>query len=1049
MTRPAPKHDIVRRAGALLVLTAAVLGTPSALLALGAPYLPSAFPTWQQVVIALSQPDTGGLLLGLLVVVGWCAWAIFCLSVALEMTAQVRGTRVVVLPGLRSTQQLAGFLVAAVIGTSTMPLLAAPAGAASIVVADVPLLAQNGHSAWTGKSTVPAASDPTYTVQPRDTLGRIAGRYLGDWTRYEEIFELNRDRPQPDGGVLVDPGVIRPGWVLVLPRDASNTPTRPISEVTVLPGDTLEEIAAEHGMSDWRPIFELNAGEPLPGGGVFTDPNLIRPGQVLDLPPIAQPTIPVPDAPAPTGAPQPPSPSTGDAPEPDPPPTTPPTSSPTGSPADDGHAPPGSAVEAADEEPSSLAIVLAGSGALLAAGVYAAWRSRRRDRLRRRRVGRRLTPPPADVAVTQDVVTSAASVSRYDYAALDRALRELSVLTSNDPEGRLPDVVAAQLSSGLLRLRLFARDEHVPPAPWSTDETGEWWSLELDADTGVDANVARGRLAPYPSLVTIGDDADGRWLLDLERIGALPVAGDAELRQRFIRHVAAELAVNSWSDLLTVSTVGFGEELTDLAPDRLRPVTKEDDAQLRSTLKQAAAHRKRGEVLSGRLRATAGDGWMPHVVLMPDETSLGDELRALYEALNGGGERGSTALVYGSRADDEGDWTVGLAEGELTLPALKLRIRPAELSYDDGRDIAALVAFERDAGDEAIPPALGERPWQRHTDEAGALVDDAETLLNSRPAEEGAPSTSQAAASSPMPRPMQGVPAQASPQLQREVAVDLEQLDRDVADWWSPDCPRPRLRLLGPVELRAHGDEQAVARSGLRRRYEEAVAYLATRPHGATVDEAATALQAVRTKNSDPVSARAYVHRVTAGARAWLGTDPVSGEKYLSAGHRGRYVLSGVLVDADLFRQLRARAAVRGAPSGLSDLLSALELVAGPPFDQRPTGYEWLNGLDHSLSAAICDVAHQVVTAALSEGPLEAAQRASAAAVLVAPEDEAVLLDAVSVAYAAGRRAEAERFVSLLIELHDGEDEMDLPLSTAEAIKRARHCHDNQASGRG
>jgi DNA-binding SARP family transcriptional activator len=296
---------------------------------------------------------------------------------------------------------------------------------------------------------------------------------------------------------------------------------------------------------------------------------------------------------------------------------------------------------------------------------------------------------------------------------------------------------------------------------------------------------------------------------------------------------------------------------------------------------------------------------------------------------------------------------------------------------------------------------------------------------------------------------VQGVQAQASPELQREIAGDLEQLDRDVADWWSPDCPRPRLRLLGPVELRAHGDEQAVARSGLRRRYEEAIAYLATRPHGATVDEAATALQAVRTKNSDPVSARAYVHRVTAGARAWLGTDPATGEKYLSPGHRGRYVLSGVLVDADLFRQLRARAAVRGGSAALADLLAALELVSGPPFDQRPTGYEWLNGLDFSLTAAICDVAHQVVTTALSDGQLDAASRASSVAVLVAPEDEAVLLDAVSVAYAAGRRAEAERFVALLVDLHDGDDEMDLPQSTAEAIKRARHRHDTRrASGR-
>jgi len=280
-----------------------------------------------------------------------------------------------------------------------------------------------------------------------------------------------------------------------------------------------------------------------------------------------------------------------------------------------------------------------------------------------------------------------------------------------------------------------------------------------------------------------------------------------------------------------------------------------------------------------------------------------------------------------------------------------------------------------------------------------------------------------------------------------EVVLDpLTELGRArLADWWSPDCARPRLTLLGPITLRAHGDEQAVARSGRRRRYEEAVAYLATRPHGATADEAATALQPARGGKTDPVSARAYVHRVTAGARAWLGTDPATGQKYLGVGYRGRYALTGVLVDADLFRQLRARAAVRG-DDGLPDLRAALQLVSGPPFAQRPSGYEWLDGLDLTLTAAICDVAHQVVTAALETDDLEAARAASATALLVAPDDEQVLLDAVWVAYHEDNRAEAETYVARIVAIHDGEDEMDLPLSTAETINRARRQFLDRAS---
>jgi hypothetical protein len=46
----------------------------------------------------------------------------------------------------------------------------------------------------------------------------------------------------------------------------------------------------------------------------------------------------------------------------------------------------------------------------------------------------------------------------------------------------------------------------------------------------------------------------------------------------------------------------------------------------------------------------------------------------------------------------------------------------------------------------------------------------------------------------------------------------------------------------GIGHLRAHGDEAAVTGLGLRRRHEEIVAYLATRPHDLTVDATATAL---------------------------------------------------------------------------------------------------------------------------------------------------------------------------------------------------------------
>ncbi|WP_299956520.1 LysM peptidoglycan-binding domain-containing protein [uncultured Modestobacter sp.] len=1070
MTTSPQVQDLLRRLIAGVLLVAAVAGVPIALWELGGAYLPDELPSWEQVTTALSGPDTGALFLGLLVVIGWIAWACFTLSVTVELASQLRGLPPMRLPGLAAPQQMAGLLVAAVLGVGSGPLLAAPALAGPPVVADQPV----GHAEPPSAPAPPADTPPaapalagsTYTVQPRDTLGRIAARYLGDWARFEEILELNRGRPQPDGALLTDPGLIRPGWTLVLPPDASLPEAGATAgEVTVQPGDTLADLAEQNGLEHWQPIFDLNVGEPLPGGGRFTDPDLIRPGQVLDIPPADPATAdPATSDPAPSATPVSPAEKAppalpGESESSDPAESTPATS-PTSARPSERSEPPSADVDGRDADespaPSELVAVLAGSGALLAAGVGAVWLAHRRQRLRRRRPGRRLASLPRELVGAQRTVTAAADAGHADYAALDRAVRSLAVKICEDPEGRLPDVVAARLDSSHLGLRLYAPASRPPPDPWTADETGLWWTVQLDQDTGVPVDLARARLAPYPALVTIGSDSRGRWLLDLERMGAVHVAGTVDRRDDFARHLAAELAVNSWSDLLTVTTVGFGRELVDLAPHRVHPVESGSHIGLDESGESGTV-----DVLDGRLRAGTGDGWMPQVVLAPHDIGDDGELAEVAAALQSRQQRTALALVLGAEpAQRRSEWLLTLTEdGLLLVPALDLRLPAPQLTVQQARDIAALLAFERDSGDEPIPAADGDRPWQVHTDAAGALRDSVTPPATSPPPAldrlpaphqqpaAAAPFEATASHSGPLATTdvAQATAGTVPAALRRRIQNDLTQLDHDLADWWSPDCTRPRLTLLGPVTLRAHGNETAVAKFGLRRRYEETVAYLATRPHGATADEAATALQPARGGKTDPVSARAYVHRVTAGARGWLGVDPATGHKHLSSGHRGRYTLTNVLVDADLFRQLRARAEVRG-DDGLPDLLAALELVSGPPFAQRPTGYEWLDGLDFTLSAAICDVAHQVVTVALAIGDLAAARTGSATALLVASDDEQVLLDAMEVGYHQGNRAEAETYVARIVQVHDGEDEMDLPMSTAETINRARRQYLNKAS---
>ena len=114
----------------------------------------------------------------------------------------------------------------------------------------------------------------TYTVQPGDTLSSIAQSAYNDSSQaaYMVIYSANR---QVIGG---NPNLIRPGQVLTIPVIQIKSGTT----YTVQPGDTLSAIAlraygnaAEHY---WHKIYKANKDV------IGDDPNLIRPGQELDIP---------------------------------------------------------------------------------------------------------------------------------------------------------------------------------------------------------------------------------------------------------------------------------------------------------------------------------------------------------------------------------------------------------------------------------------------------------------------------------------------------------------------------------------------------------------------------------------------------------------------------------------------------------------------------------------------------------------------------------------------------------------------------------------------
>lgn len=110
-------------------------------------------------------------------------------------------------------------------------------------------------------STPPPSTGGTYTVQPGDTLYRIAARF---GTTVTAIVNANN---------IADPNLIYPGQVLVIPSASSGTTPSQVA-YTVQPGDTLYRIAVRYGTTVAAIVNANN----------IANANLIYPGQVLVIP---------------------------------------------------------------------------------------------------------------------------------------------------------------------------------------------------------------------------------------------------------------------------------------------------------------------------------------------------------------------------------------------------------------------------------------------------------------------------------------------------------------------------------------------------------------------------------------------------------------------------------------------------------------------------------------------------------------------------------------------------------------------------------------------
>ena len=242
--RPATRwRDLSRGGAAAILIVVLVGGVPWGLVSAAGWPLPHHIPNLSGIRTALNTrgiPDRT--LIDVLACLAWLTWASVAVSLMEEVVATLKGRSSRRVPFASAFQPVAARLVTALLfavlalaraetpATASAPaplahqLQASPVTLTSIVTpVTLTPVTSTSTSPTPSQSpslqpTTPAVASPsTYTVVPNDTLWSIADSQLGDGADWPTIAALNLGRTMSDGRRFVDPNLIYPGWVLLMP----------------------------------------------------------------------------------------------------------------------------------------------------------------------------------------------------------------------------------------------------------------------------------------------------------------------------------------------------------------------------------------------------------------------------------------------------------------------------------------------------------------------------------------------------------------------------------------------------------------------------------------------------------------------------------------------------------------------------------------------------------------------------------------------------------------------------------------------------------------